>query len=99
MSEMINFGIDLGTTNSLVAKFNKGTVEVFKDPRHHGIEVLPSVVGFRDDRILVGQQARTYAERDWKNVVSRFKRKMAQGFLSFQAQVPHLARKECGPQI
>lgn len=76
MSAMINFGIDLGTTNSLVAKFNKGTVEVFKDPQHQGIEVLPSVVGFRDDRILVGQQARTYVERDWKNVVSRFKRKM-----------------------
>lgn len=76
MSGMINFGIDLGTTNSLVAKFNKGTVEVFKDPRHQGIEVLPSIVGFRDDRILVGQQARTYAEKDWKNVVSRFKRKM-----------------------
>lgn len=76
MSAMINFGIDLGTTNSLVAKFSKGAVEVFKDPLHQGIEVLPSAVGFRDDRILVGQQARTYAERDWKNVVSRFKRKM-----------------------
>lgn len=76
MSAMINFGIDLGTTNSLVAKFNKGTVEIFKDPRQQGIEVLPSIVGFRDDRILVGQQARNYAEKDWKNVVSRFKRKM-----------------------
>ena len=73
---MINFGIDLGTTNSLVAKFNKGTVEVFKDSRHQGIEVLPSIVGFRNDRILVGQQARTYAEKDWKSVISKFKRKM-----------------------
>ncbi len=32
MSDMINFGIDLGTTNSLVAWFNKGTVEVFRNP-------------------------------------------------------------------
>ena len=75
MSTMINFAIDLGTTNSLVAKFNKGTVEVFKNPNGFK-ETLPSVVGFRNDRILVGEPARTYLERDPKNVVSRFKRKM-----------------------
>ena len=75
MSKMINFGIDLGTTNSLVAKFNKGTVEVFKNPNGFK-ETLPSVVGFRNDRILVGEQARTYLEKDPKNVASRFKRKM-----------------------
>lgn len=75
MSEMINFGIDLGTTNSLVAKFNKGSVEVFKNPNGFK-ETLPSVVSFRNDRILVGEKARTYAEKDPKNVVSQFKRKM-----------------------
>jgi molecular chaperone DnaK (HSP70) len=32
MAEMINYGIDLGTTNSLIAKFYRGTVEVFKNP-------------------------------------------------------------------
>ena len=72
---MINFGIDLGTTNSLVAKFNKGTVEVFKNPNGFK-ETLPSVVGFRSDRILVGDKARAYAEKDPKNVKSQFKRKM-----------------------
>lgn len=75
MSEMINFGIDLGTTNSLIAKFNKGTVEVFKNPSGFK-ETLASVVGFRNDRILIGDQARTFAEKDPKSVVSRFKRKM-----------------------
>ena len=75
MSNMISFGIDLGTTNSLVAKFNKGTVEVFKNPNGFK-ETLPSVVGFRNDRILVGEQARAYAEKDPKSVVSSFKRKM-----------------------
>jgi molecular chaperone DnaK len=75
MSNMINFGIDLGTTNSLIAKFNKGTVEVFKNPNGFK-ETLPSIVGFRNDRILVGEQARTYMEKDHKSVVSRFKRKM-----------------------
>jgi molecular chaperone DnaK len=75
MSEMINFGIDLGTTNSLVAKFNKGTVEVFTNPIGFK-ETLPSIVGFRNDRILVGEQARAFVEKDPKSVVGRFKRKM-----------------------
>lgn len=72
---MINFGIDLGTTNSLVAKFEKGKVEVFKNPIGFK-ESLPSVVGFRNDRVLVGDQARTYIEKDARSVASRFKRKM-----------------------
>jgi Hsp70 protein len=75
MTKMVNFGIDLGTTNSLIAKFDKGQVEVFKNPNGFR-ETLPSVVGFRNDRILVGDQARSYLERDPKNVASRFKRKM-----------------------
>ena len=75
MSKMINFGIDLGTTNSLVAKFNTGEVEVFMNP-NGSKETLPSVVGFRNDRILVGEQARNFLEKDPKNVVSRFKRMM-----------------------
>lgn len=75
MSNMINYGIDLGTTNSLVAKFNKGTVEVFKNPNGFK-ETLPSVVGFRNDRILVGEAARVYVEKDPKSVLGRFKRKM-----------------------
>ena len=75
MNKMINFAIDLGTTNSLIAKFNTGTVEVFKNPNGFK-ETLPSVVGFRNDRIMVGEQARTFAEKDPKSVASRFKRKM-----------------------
>lgn len=75
MSNMINFGIDLGTTNSLIAKFDKGQVEVFKNPNGFK-ETLPSIVAFRNDRILVGDQARTYAAKDPKRVASRFKRKM-----------------------
>ena len=75
MSTTINFGIDLGTSNSLIAKFDKGNVEVFKNPNGFK-ETLPSVVGFRNDRILIGDQARTYLQRDPKSVASRFKRKM-----------------------
>jgi molecular chaperone DnaK len=71
----INFGIDLGTSNSLIAKFEKGDVKVFKNPSGFK-ETLPSVVGFRNDRTLIGEQARAYLMRDSRSVVSRFKRKM-----------------------
>jgi molecular chaperone DnaK len=75
MSGTINYGIDLGTSNSLIAKFEKGNVEVFRNPNGFK-ETLPSVVGFRNDRTLIGDQAKTYLSRDPKSVVSRFKRKM-----------------------
>ncbi len=75
MSGTINFGIDLGTTNSLIAKCDNGVVEVFKNPVGHK-ETLPSVVGFRKERILVGDKAREYLEKDPGNVFSCFKRKM-----------------------
>lgn len=75
MSATINFGIDLGTTNSLIAKCVNGKVEVFKNPIGHR-ETLPSVVGFRKERILVGEKAREYVEKDAANVFAGFKRKM-----------------------
>ena len=75
MENKINFGIDLGTTNSVICKFVKGSVEVYRN--QSGLkETLPSVVGFRNERILIGDAARTFAERDSKSVVHSFKRKM-----------------------
>ncbi|HWK03846.1 MAG TPA: Hsp70 family protein [Puia sp.] len=75
MSGTINFAIDLGTTNSLIAKANNGNVDIFKNPA--GMKVtLPSVVAFRKDRILIGDKAREYVEKDPANVFAAFKRKM-----------------------
>jgi len=74
-NKTINFGIDLGTTNSVIAKFDHGQVEVFKNPSGHK-ETLPSVVGFRKERILVGDKAREFLLSDPKSVVATFKRKM-----------------------
>ena len=75
MNKMVNFGIDLGTSNSLIAKFNKGSVEIFKNPTGFK-ETLPSVVGFRNDRILIGDKAREWVEKDSGSVASSFKRKL-----------------------
>ena len=73
---MINYGIDLGTTNSAIAKFVRGEVEVFRNPLETGKETLPSVVYYKKDRIIVGSRAKTYYEKDAKNVFATFKRKM-----------------------
>src|SRR6187399_473853 len=71
----INFAIDLGTTNSLIARSKNGSVEIFKNPS--GMKVtLPSVVAFRKDRVLIGDKAKEYIEKDPSNVFASFKRKM-----------------------
>ncbi len=73
--ETVNYGIDLGTTNSLIAKFENGRVTIFKNPIGQK-ETLASVVAFRKDRILVGDKAREYIAKDPTNVFGSFKRKM-----------------------
>ena len=50
-------GIDLGTTNSVVAVMEGGTPVVI--PNQEGSRLTPSVVGFtKDGEILVGQIAK-----------------------------------------
>lgn len=71
----VNFGIDLGTTNSLIGRFDNGNVTIYKNPIGHK-ETLASVVAFRNDRILVGDKAREYMLKDAVNVFGGFKRRM-----------------------
>jgi molecular chaperone DnaK len=71
----VNFGIDLGTTNSLIAKYEGNKVQVFKNPLGQK-ETLASVVAYRPDRILIGDKAREYLVKDPINVFGSFKRKM-----------------------
>jgi molecular chaperone DnaK len=71
----INFGIDLGTTNSLIAKYTSTGVEVFKNPIGFR-DTLPSCVAFRGDRIIIGDKAREWLLKDPLNVFAGFKRKM-----------------------
>jgi molecular chaperone DnaK len=75
MNDTINFGIDLGTTNSSIAKFDNGDVFIFKNPISLK-QTLPSVVGFRKQRIVVGEKAIELIQKDSKNVISAFKRKI-----------------------
>lgn len=76
MDNTINFGIDLGTTNSVIARFVRGEVQVYNNPTDQGRSSLPSVVGFKKDTIIIGSKARTIFEKDVRSAVGRFKRRM-----------------------
>lgn len=71
-------GIDLGTTNSLVATVRSGVAETLPDEQ--GRHLLPSVVRYRGDgRIGVGYQALAEAASDPLNTIASVKRLMGRG--------------------
>ncbi|MDC7703447.1 Fe-S protein assembly chaperone HscA [Vogesella indigofera] len=71
-------GIDLGTTNSLVATVKSGAATVLPD--EHGRSLLPSVVRYRDDgRTIVGFEAQAEQSRDPNNTIVSVKRFMGRG--------------------
>jgi molecular chaperone HscA len=71
-------GIDLGTTNSLVATVRSGVPAVLPDA--HGRALLPSIVRYVDSRkIEVGYAAQARQADDPKNTVVSVKRFMGRG--------------------
>jgi len=73
--ENINFGIDLGTTNSGICKFVDGKVVVYKNPVGFN-DTLPSIVAYRKGRIFIGEKARELLKSGNSDVFTSFKRKM-----------------------
>ena len=71
-------GIDLGTTNSLVATVQSGMSLCLQD--EHGHALLPSVVRYLEDgQIAVGHAAQAAQSADPKNTISSVKRFMGRG--------------------
>lgn len=70
-------GIDLGTTNSLVASVRSGQAETLPDTA--GRHLLPSVVRYSADGILVGHAAKAVAAEDPLNTISSAKRLIGRG--------------------
>ncbi len=71
-------GIDLGTTNSLVATVRSGIAEVLPD--REGFPLLPSVVRyFPDGAVQVGRLARLSQSDDPENTIISIKRFMGRG--------------------
>src|SRR6266852_2901927 len=71
-------GIDLGTTNSLVAAVRNGIAVVLND--HDGHALLPSIVRYlRDGGVAVGREAEAEQARDPRNTIVSVKRFMGRG--------------------
>src|SRR5260370_35163649 len=73
-------GIDLGTTNSLVAYVDEATGLPRVIPDTEGRPLLPSVVAFTPDGIVVGEAARRQLARRPADTVYSVKRLMGRGF-------------------
>ncbi|WP_368164290.1 Fe-S protein assembly chaperone HscA [Aeromonas sp. R6-2] len=67
-------GIDLGTTNSLVATVRSGKAETLTD--HDGFDILPSAVHYLAEGVRVGRDAKREAAQDPENTVISVKRLM-----------------------
>src|SRR6267378_3160385 len=71
-------GIDLGTTNSLVAVVRNGIAVVLND--HDGHALLQSIVRYlRDGGVAVGREAEAEQARDPRNTIASVKRFMVRG--------------------
>jgi molecular chaperone HscA len=77
-------GIDLGTTNSLVASVRSGEAKVLPDAQ--GRFNLPSVVHYGADRTIdVGFDAKANAEHDPENTIVSVKRFLGRGLTDIQS--------------
>lgn len=81
-------GIDLGTTNSLVASVRSGTAETLPD--QNGWAIVPSVVNYDRDAVIVGVDARKKAQQDPENTVISVKRLIGRSLHDVQQRYPHL---------
>ena len=83
-------GIDLGTTNSLVATVKSGMATVLQD--EHGHALLPSVVRYMPEgNIVVGHEAQAQQSNDPANTIASAKRFMGRSLkdIADRAHIPY----------
>ena len=80
-------GIDLGTTNSLVAYVEGGIPKVIPDAE--GRALLPSIVGFTPAGVVVGEAARRQLARNAVRTVYSVKRLMGRGYEDVRDELGH----------
>ncbi len=80
-------GIDLGTTNSLVAYMKDGTPTVI--PGRSGRTMVPSVVAMTDNGLIVGDSAKEHLTRNPQRTVYSIKRFMGKGLADVQSELPY----------
>src|SRR5215475_10434449 len=82
-------GIDLGTTNSLVAYVDPATGLPRTIPDREGRVLLPSVVSFTPEGTLVGEPAKRQLVRRPDRTVYSVKRFMGRGYDDVKEEVAH----------
>jgi molecular chaperone DnaK len=79
MSAFINYGIDLGTTNSCIVRLDGDEIKIIQNADQ--MNVAPSVVRvLRSGSVMVGRRAYNAIAEDPDNVAAEFKRLMGQKF-------------------
>ncbi len=77
MSAFINYGIDLGTTNSCIVRLDGDEIRIMQNADQ--MNVTPSVVRvLRSGSVMVGRRAYNAIAEDPDNVAAEFKRLMGQ---------------------
>ncbi|MCK9588336.1 MAG: Hsp70 family protein, partial [Terrimicrobiaceae bacterium] len=81
----IDFGIDLGTTNSAIAVLKGITPEIIKNNQDQ--DITPSAVGYRKNgQLLVGSRAKNFILNNPDDAFAEFKRRMGTDYnYSFKA--------------
>ncbi|MCA3896814.1 Fe-S protein assembly chaperone HscA [Vibrio vulnificus] len=81
-------GIDLGTTNSLVASVRSGTADTLKDAQ--GRSLLPSIVNYANDEAIVGYAAKALSESQPQDTIISVKRLLGRSLTDIQTRYPSL---------
>ncbi|CAM4326820.1 Fe-S protein assembly chaperone HscA [Vibrio agarivorans] len=81
-------GIDLGTTNSLVASVRSGSVVTLNDSA--GRSILPSIVNYSGAQPEVGYKAKDLAETDPENTIISVKRLIGRSLKDINQRYPSL---------
>ncbi len=83
----VAIGIDLGTTNSLVATVKSGEATVLSDI--HGAKLIPSIVNYGVDTLSVGATADKLRVADSANTLVSVKRFMGRSFADLSSEITY----------
>jgi len=89
-------GIDLGTTNSLIASVKSGLAETLVDDSDQ--DILPSVVSYQADQVLVGKTAQALAITDPENTIVSAKRLIGRSLSDITSKYPSLPYQFVGDE-
>ncbi len=97
-------GIDLGTTNSLIASVQSGDANTLTD--HQGRDILPSIVNYQsisqddslESTILVGEAAKALSVSDPQNTIVSAKRLIGRSLADIQSKYPSLPYQFSGDE-